>query len=132
MGSAHLLRKLSKQLIYQRSRSSSTTMSQVQSKLEKKPSNLARYDHLDNFRSLLTALVIYHHVAIPNGGLGSRILISKFSQPNTSLPLMAFNVVYQTFFMDSFFYLPSYFSAKAMKRKGMHIWHFFFHHSKLV
>ena len=83
-----------------------------------KPQTRERLDYLDNFRTFLTCLVIYHHVAIPYGGLGSWGYTSTHHAPATSLPLMAFNLINQSYFMGSFFFLSGYFSAKAWKRKG--------------
>lgn len=77
-----------------------------------------RLYYLDNFRTFLTTLVIYHHVSIPYGGLGSWAYKSKFHTPSSSRPLIAFNVINQTYFMASFFFLSGHLSAAALKRKG--------------
>jgi hypothetical protein len=79
----------------------------------------ARLYDLDNFRTYLTSLVIYHHTAIPYGGSGNWIYKSQFHSPETSLPLMAFNAINQTYFMVSFFFLSGYFSSRALQRKGV-------------
>jgi glucan biosynthesis protein C len=77
-----------------------------------------RLYYLDNFRTYLTLLVIYHHTAIPYGGLGSWFYTSRFHTPGTSLPLMAFNSIDQSYFMASFFFLSGYFSVRSLRKKG--------------
>lgn len=77
-----------------------------------------RQYYIDNFRTYLTALVIYHHASIPYGGLGGWAYKSQFHEPGTSRALVAFNVINQSYFMASFFFLSGHFSAKALKRKG--------------
>ena len=83
---------------------------------QKPPEPHGRLDYLDNFRTFLTMIVIYHHMAIPYGGLGSWIYTSRI--PFASFPLMAFNAINQTYFMGSFFFLSGYFSARVWKKKG--------------
>ena len=73
---------------------------------------------INNFHVSLTALVIYHHTAIPYGGVGGWIYKSEFHPTETSLPLMTFNVINQTYFMNSYFFLSEYFYSKALQRKG--------------
>ncbi|KAF1995316.1 hypothetical protein P154DRAFT_624086 [Amniculicola lignicola CBS 123094] len=79
--------------------------------------------YLDNLRTALTVLVIYHHTAIPYGGLGSWPYpppspSSHASSPHPpSLPLACFNLVNQTYFMATFFLLSGYFSALTVSRK---------------
>lgn len=92
-------------------------MAQPQSK-PKPPTEDERLYYLDNFRTYLTLLVIYHHTAIPYGGLGSWFYTSKSHAPGTSLPLMAFNSINQTYFMASFFFLSGYFSVRSLRKKG--------------
>lgn len=92
-------------------------MAPAQSKLV--PQNRTeRLYYLDNFRTYLTVLVIYHHVAVPFGGLGSWFYSSKNYPPGSSIALSAFNALNQSYFMGSFFFLSGYFSNKALKRKG--------------
>lgn len=92
-------------------------MAPAQSKLV--PQNRTeRLYYLDNFRTYLTALVIYHHVAVPYGGLGSWFYSSQHYPPGSSIVLSAFNALNQSYFMGSFFFLSGYFSNKALKRKG--------------
>jgi len=61
-------------------------------------------------------IVIYHHIAIPYGGLGSWIYM--LHPPASSLPLVMFNVINQTYFMGSFFFLSGHFSAKSLRGKS--------------
>jgi glucans biosynthesis protein C len=78
--------------------------------------------YLDNFRSFLTALVIYHHTAIAYGGIGNVFYRSK-QHPDDYLPLVAFNVINQSFFMGSFFFLSGYFmSVSVQKKSPTQIW----------
>lgn len=91
-------------------------MDQQQSKpITRAPQRL--YD-LDNFRTYLTALVIYHHNAVPYGGSGGWKYKSQFHTTESSPPLIAFNTINQTYFMGSFFLLSGYFSSTALRRKG--------------
>ncbi|KFY18283.1 hypothetical protein V492_00010 [Pseudogymnoascus sp. VKM F-4246] len=92
-------------------------MAPTQSKLVSQ-NRTDRLYYLDNFRTYLTALVIYHHAAVPYGGLGFWFYSSKHYPPGSSLTLSAFNVINQSYFMGSFFFLSGYFSNKALKRKG--------------
>jgi fucose 4-O-acetylase-like acetyltransferase len=77
-----------------------------------------RVYYLDNFRTYLTSVVIYHHATIPYGGVGSWMYKSRFHAPESSLPLMAFNGINQSYFMGSFFFLSGHFSSRALERKG--------------
>lgn len=92
-------------------------MAPTQSKLVSQ-SQTERLYYLDNFRTYLTALVIYHHTAVPYGGLGFWFYSSKLYPPGSSITLSAFNALNQSYFMGSFFFLSVYFSNKALKRKG--------------
>ncbi|OBT68659.1 hypothetical protein VE03_01724 [Pseudogymnoascus sp. 23342-1-I1] len=92
-------------------------MAPVQSKLASQNQRERLY-YLDNLRTYLTALVIYHHVAVPYGGLGFWFYSSKLHPPGSSVALSAFNALNQSYFMGSFFFLSGYFSNKALKRKG--------------
>lgn len=91
-------------------------MAPTQSKLVSQ-SQTKRLYYLDNFRTYLTALVIYHHTAVPYGGLGFWFYSSKLYPPGSSITLSAFNALNQSYFMGSFFFLSGYFSNKALKRK---------------
>ncbi|TVY40746.1 hypothetical protein LOCC1_G006088 [Lachnellula occidentalis] len=76
-----------------------------------------RLYHLDNFRNFLTTLVIFHHTAIPYGGLGSWPYSSPHHVQGSSPSLTAFNALNQTFFMGSFFYMSGVMSFQSLKRK---------------
>ncbi|KFY50826.1 hypothetical protein V496_09138 [Pseudogymnoascus sp. VKM F-4515 (FW-2607)] len=92
-------------------------MAPAQSKLTSQ-NQRERVYYLDNFRTYLTALVIYHHVAVPYGGLGSWLYSSKLYPPGSSIALSAFNALNKSYFMGSFFFPSGYFSSRALKRKG--------------
>jgi glucans biosynthesis protein C len=80
------------------------------------PHPATRTTYLDNLRSFLTVLVIYHHASLPYGGVGN-----TFYQPRpaySSLALTGFNIANQTFFMGTFFLLSGYYSAAAASRKS--------------
>ena len=74
--------------------------------------------YLDNFRTFLTILVIYHHTSIAYGGEGSVHYVSSH-HPRPYLPLLAFNVVNQSFFMAAFFFLSGYFTSLSARRKPL-------------
>jgi len=92
-------------------------MGQTNSKPSLPHTPTARLYHLDNLRTFLTALVIFHHTAIPFGGLGSWAYTSPHHVQGSSLTLTAFNALNQSFFMGSFFYLSGIMSAQSLKRK---------------
>ena len=77
-----------------------------------------RHFYLDNLKSSLTALVIYHHTAISYGGLGLGLYQSTFHPPASSIALVGFNAINQSFFMGSFFFLSATLSRKALQRKS--------------
>ena len=85
------------------------------SKDGEKPTSRSYY--LDNLRSSLTGLVIYHHTAIAYGGTGNGIYQSVFHPPSSSAVLIGFNAVNQSFFMGTFFFLSGHFSRKNLERK---------------
>ena len=77
------------------------------------PTRNAAIDHL---RIVLTALVIFHHVAITYGGSGGWYWRE---QPNASSRLLLmFNATDQTFFMGFFFLLAGYYTPGSYDRKG--------------
>ncbi|TVY19463.1 hypothetical protein LARI1_G003093 [Lachnellula arida] len=78
-----------------------------------------RLYHLDNFRTFLTILVIFHHTAIPYGGLGSWKYVSPHHVQGSSPILTAFNALNQTFFMGSFFYISGVLSSRSLPRKSV-------------
>lgn len=73
---------------------------------------------LDNLRTFLTVLVIVHHAALLYGGLGSFGYQSHHHPQGSSMPLTAFCVLNQTFFMALFFLLSGYFSSIAAKKRS--------------
>ncbi|KAF2472986.1 uncharacterized protein BDR25DRAFT_13002 [Lindgomyces ingoldianus] len=81
-------------------------------------SSFPRSHHLDNLRTFLTTLVILSHASISYGGTGTWIYISTLHTRYSSLPLLAFNILNQTFFMAVFFLLSGYFTALAAAKKG--------------
>ncbi|KAJ6602175.1 acyltransferase 3 [Mycena sp. CBHHK59/15] len=80
-----------------------------------------RVHYLDNLRSALIALVIFHHAALPFGGLGSDLWMYRSpyqSAAPSRLILGAFIAVNQTYFMGTLFFLSGHFSAIAASRKS--------------
>jgi hypothetical protein len=73
-----------------------------------------RHD-LDNLRTFLTALVIYHHTAITYGGIGSWFKSRHFGG-HASVALALFNATNQTFFMGLFFWLSGYLSGNRLSK----------------
>lgn len=73
-----------------------------------------RHD-LDNLRTFLTALVIYHHTAIVYGGIGSWIKSRHFGG-HTSVALAIFKATNQSFFMGLFFWLSGYLSGNSLSK----------------
>lgn len=71
-----------------------------------------RHD-LDNTRTFLTALVIYHHTAIVYGGPGSWLFKSRFFNCGC-LALVPFNFINQSFFMELFFWLSGLLSGNRL------------------
>ncbi len=76
-----------------------------------------RHD-LDNLRTALTGLVIFHHTAISYGGEGQgwRSRLVPFTVGKSSLPLAVFTAYNQTFFMGLFFWLSGHFSAQSLAK----------------
>jgi glucans biosynthesis protein C len=71
---------------------------------------------IDHIRILLTALVVFHHVAIAYGGSGGWYFRE---QPNASnLLLVLFNATNQSYFMGFFFLLAGYYTPPSVERKG--------------
>lgn len=73
---------------------------------------LARKYYLDNFRSFLTALVIYHHTSIAYGGEGSVHYRSRHHL-KPAPAILAFNVFNQSFFMAAFFFISGHLTSAA-------------------
>ncbi|KAL1607990.1 hypothetical protein SLS60_002929 [Paraconiothyrium brasiliense] len=83
---------------------------------------MARTHSLDNLRTFLTVLVIFHHASIPYGGLGSWPYKPYSWSPSapsglSSFFLAVFNVTNQTFFMALFFLISGYFSAISASKR---------------
>lgn len=74
-----------------------------------------RLHHISALRVGLTSLVVYHHTALPYGGLGSWGFQSAYT-PGTSPILAAFNAFDQTFFMAGFFWVAGYFTYGQLRR----------------
>lgn len=83
-----------------------------------KASSAERLYYLDNFRTYLTALVIYHHTAVAYGGIGGWFYRSKSNPEGSSPALVYFNAINQSYFMASFFFLSGLMSSRALKRKS--------------
>ena len=80
------------------------------------PLTRARNAAIDHVRIVLTILVILHHAAITYGGSGGWYWRE---QPNaSSLVLLMFNAVNQSYFMGFFFLLAGYYTPGAYDRKG--------------
>jgi fucose 4-O-acetylase-like acetyltransferase len=77
---------------------------------------MRRNDSADHLRILLTALVIFHHVAIAYGGSGGWYW--RAEEDSSNLYLVAFNAINQSFFMGLFFLLAGYYTAPSYARKG--------------
>lgn len=73
---------------------------------------------MDNLRTSLTNLVIFHHAAVAYGGVGGLGIRSPYHPHGSSIILTASNVVNQTFFMAQFFLLSGYYSSIAAKKRS--------------
>ncbi|KAF2122276.1 acyltransferase 3 [Lophiotrema nucula] len=82
--------------------------------------------YLDNVRTYLTALVIVHHTSLPYGGFGTWLYKPSPGAPqyppSSSLPILVFNALNQTYFMATFFLLSGYFSALTARKKDQRTW----------
>jgi len=75
--------------------------------------------YIDRLRSLMIALVIFHHTALTYGAIGSwywREL--KPSAALSSQILIQFCTTNQAYFMAFFFFLAAYFTPASLERKG--------------
>jgi glucans biosynthesis protein C len=77
----------------------------------------ARTYWIDNFRTYLTVLVIYHHTALAYGGAGNQTYKSKHHPPSAGMLL--FNAINQSYFMAAFFFLSGHFMAVSARRKSI-------------
>ena len=73
-----------------------------------------RLHHVSALRVGLTSLVIYHHTAIPYGGIGNFGWKSAYA-PNTSPLLVGFQAINQSFFMAGFFWIAGYFTYSQLR-----------------
>lgn len=78
----------------------------------------SRVHFLDNLRSALTALVIFHHAALPFGGIGSWLYESPYHSQQSSFILVTFVAVNQSYFMGMLFFISGHFSAIAASHKS--------------
>lgn len=75
--------------------------------------------YIDRLRSILMALVIFHHTAITYGAIGGWFY--KELHPSgsiSSLLLTLFCATQQAYFMGFFFLLAGYFTPASLQRKG--------------
>ncbi|KAJ6593657.1 acyltransferase 3 [Mycena capillaripes] len=78
----------------------------------------SRVHYIDNLRSALVALVIFHHAALAFGGIGSWPYQSLYHAQESSPVLSIFVAVNQSYFMGMLFFLSGHFSAIAASRKS--------------
>lgn len=78
----------------------------------------SRIHYIDNLRSALVALVVFHHSALAFGGIGSWPYTSPRHAPESSRVLSVFVAVNQSYFMGLLFFLSGHFSAIAASRKS--------------
>lgn len=75
--------------------------------------------YIDRLRSVMTALVIFHHTAITYGAIGGWFWHEvSFSYRPSSLILVLFCTTNQAWFMGLFFLLAGYFTPASLDRKG--------------
>jgi peptidoglycan/LPS O-acetylase OafA/YrhL len=75
--------------------------------------------YIDHLRSVMTALVIFHHTAITYGGSGGWFWKEiETSAAPSSLLLTMFCATNQAYFMGFFFLLAGYFTPGSLERKG--------------
>ena len=80
---------------------------------------LQRDFYIDRLRSVMTALVLFHHTAITYGGTGGWFWREvETSAAPSSLLLTLFCATNQAYFMGFFFLLAGYFTPAALERKG--------------
>ncbi len=77
---------------------------------------MSRNASLDHIRIFLTTLVVFHHTAIAYGGSGGWYW--REEENASSLFLVAFNCINQSYFMGFFFLLAGYFSTASLNRKS--------------
>src|SRR5580693_4824172 len=75
--------------------------------------------YIDRLRSVMTALVIFHHTAITYGGPGSWFWTElKPSGAPSSRLLALFVSTNQAYFMGFFFLLAGYYTPASLENKG--------------
>ncbi|KPI43643.1 uncharacterized protein AB675_7144 [Cyphellophora attinorum] len=74
-----------------------------------------RLHHISTLRIGLTSLVVYHHTALPYGGLGRWGWQSTFT-PGISPTLTCLTGFNQTFFMGGFFWIAGYLTYGQLRR----------------
>ncbi|KAJ7502824.1 acyltransferase 3 [Mycena galericulata] len=77
-----------------------------------------RVHFLDNLRSALTVLVVFHHAALAFGGVGAWPYLSPYHPSESSHILVTFVAVNQTYFMGMLFFVSGHFSAIAADHKS--------------
>ncbi|KAJ7227292.1 acyltransferase 3 [Mycena pura] len=78
----------------------------------------SRVHSLDNLRSALIALVIFHHAALPFGGIGFWPYMSPYHGTNSSVVvLILFVLLNQSYFMGTLFFIAGHFSAWAASNR---------------
>ena len=76
-----------------------------------------RFYFLDNLKSVLTALVVYHHATCSVSGGGWIYNIGNFN--NDVRPILSWTlIVDQSYFMCLFFFMSGYFTSSSMRKKG--------------
>lgn len=79
----------------------------------------ARDFYIDRLRSVMTALVIFHHTAITYGAIGGWFWREvEPSRTPSGILLILFCSVNQAYFMGFFFLLAGYFTPASLERKG--------------
>ena len=75
--------------------------------------------HIDRLRSVMTALVLFHHTAITYGAPGGWFYNELHPSASTSSFLLTlFVCTNQAYFMGFFFLLAGYFTPASLERKG--------------
>jgi peptidoglycan/LPS O-acetylase OafA/YrhL len=75
--------------------------------------------YIDRLRSIMTALVIFHHTAITYGAIGGWFWREvEPSGTASSVLLVLFCTTNQAYFMGLFFLLAGYFTPASLERKG--------------
>lgn len=78
----------------------------------------AKLAYINNIKTLLTILVVLHHVTITYGGPGGWYYHEKTTRLAALIPMDMFVSVNQAFFMGFFFMLAAFFIPGSYDRKG--------------